>query len=74
MWEIDEKILMNQIRMIKFKEWVTNIETETIRRKIENGRDEVNEGTMKENDNTADIMMKILISTMQIVRMKYPLE
>ena len=55
MWEIDEKILMNQIRMIKFKGWVTNIETETIRRKIENGRDEVNEGTMKENDNTADI-------------------
>ena len=56
MWEIDEKKLMNQIRMIKSKGWVTNIEIETIRRKIENeGRDEVNEGTIKESDNTADI-------------------
>ena len=55
-WEIDEKNLMNQIRMIESKEWVTNIETETIRRKIENkSRDEVNEGTVKESDNTADI-------------------
>ena len=55
MWEIDEKNLMNQIRMIKSKGWVTNIEIETIRRKIENeGRDEVNEGTTKESDNTAD--------------------
>ena len=54
-WEIDEKNLMNQIRMIKSKGWVTNIEIETIRRKIENeGRDEVNEGTIKESDNTAD--------------------
>ena len=42
MWEIDEKNLMNQIRMIKSKGWVTNIEIETIGRKIENeGRDEV---------------------------------
>ena len=47
MWEIDEKNLMNQIRMIKSKAWVTNIEIETIRRKIENeGRHEVNEGTI----------------------------
>ena len=56
MWEIDEKNLMNQIRMIESKGWVTNIEIETIRRKIENeGRDKVNEGTIKESDNTADI-------------------
>ena len=26
MWEIDEKNLMTQIRMIKSKGWVTNIE------------------------------------------------
>ena len=33
-----------------------NIETETIRRKIENeSRDEVNEGTIQESDNTAHI-------------------
>ena len=56
MWEIDEKNLMNQIRLIKPKGWVTNIEIETIRRKIENeGRDEVNECAIKESDNTADI-------------------
>ena len=48
MWEIDEKNLMNQIRMIKSKGWVTNMEIETIRRKIEN------EGTIKKIDNTAD--------------------
>ena len=43
MWEVDEKNLMNQMRMIKSKGWVTNREIETIRRKIENeGRDEVN--------------------------------
>ena len=49
-WEIDEKNLMNQIRLIKSKGWVINIEVETIRRKIENeGRDGVNEGTMKES-------------------------
>ena len=48
MWEIHEKNLMNQIRMIKSKE--------TIRRKIENdGMDEVNEGTVQGSDNTADI-------------------
>ena len=42
--------------MIKFKGWVTNIEIETIWRKIENeGRDELNEGTIQESDNTADI-------------------
>ena len=47
---------MNQIRMIKSKGWVTNTEIETIRRKIDNkGRDEVNEGTMQESDNIADI-------------------
>ena len=43
MWKIDLKNLMNQIRMIKSKGWVTNTEIETIRRKIDNkGRDEVN--------------------------------
>ena len=53
---IDEKNLMNQTRMIKSKGWVTNIEIETIRRKIENeSRDEVNEGTIQEKDNTAGI-------------------
>ena len=56
MWEIDKKNLMNQIRIIKSKGWVTNIEIETIRRKIENeGRDEVNEGTIQESVNIADI-------------------
>ena len=56
MRKIDERNFMNQIRMIKSKRWVTNMEIETIRRKIENeGRDEVNEGTINESDNTADI-------------------
>ena len=56
MSEIDEENLMNQIRMIKSKSWLTNIEIETIRRKIENkGRGEVNEGTIQESDNTVDI-------------------
>ena len=51
-----QKNLMNQIRMIKSKGWVTNIEIETIRRKIDNeGRDEVNEGTMQESDNIVEI-------------------
>ena len=56
MSEIDEKNLMNQTRMIKSKGLVTNIEIETIRRKIENeSRDEVNEGTIQEKDNIAGI-------------------
>ena len=56
MWEIDEKNLMNQTRMIKSKSWVTNIEVETIKREIENeGRGGVNEGTIQESDSTADI-------------------
>ena len=56
MREIDEKNLLNQTRMIKSKDLVTNIEIETIRRKIENeGRGEVNEGTIQKSDNTADI-------------------
>ena len=56
MCEIDEKNRMNQMRMIKSKGWVTNMEIETIRRKIENEvRDEVNEGTIQESDNTLDI-------------------
>ena len=56
MREIDEKNLLNQTRMIKFKDLVTNIEIETMRRKIENeGRGEVNEGTIQKSDNTADI-------------------
>ena len=47
---------MNQIRMIKSKGRLRNIETEIIRRKTENeSRDEVNEGTIQESDNTADI-------------------
>ena len=42
--------------MIKSKGRVRDIETETIRRKIENeSRDKVNEGTIQESDNTADI-------------------
>ena len=56
MWQTDEKNLMNQITMIKTKCWVTNTEIETIRRKIYNkGRDEVNEDTMHDSDNIADI-------------------
>ena len=56
MWEIDEKNLMNQTRMIKSKGWVTNTEIEAIRRKIENeGRDEVNERTIKGSDNIGGI-------------------
>ena len=44
------------MRMIKSKGWVTNREIETIRRKIENeGRDEVNQDTIQESDNIADI-------------------
>ena len=35
-WEIDEKNLMNQIRMIKSTGCVTNTKIETIRRKIKN--------------------------------------
>ena len=54
-WKIDEKNLMNQIRMINTKGLVTNTGIETIRRKIDNeGRDEVNEGTMQESDNITD--------------------
>ena len=61
MWEIHGQNLMNQIRLIKSKGWVTNIEIETIGRKIKNeSRDEVNEGTIQRitqqyNDDTADI-------------------
>ena len=40
--------------MIKSKGLVTNIDIETLRRTIDNdGRDEPNEGTMQESDNTA---------------------
>ena len=56
MWEIDENNLMNQIRMIKSKGWVTNTQIETIRRKIDSkSRDEVNEGTMQESHNIVGI-------------------
>ena len=56
MWEIDEKNLMNQIRIIKSKGRVTNTEIKTIRRKIDNeGSDEVNEVRMQESNNIADI-------------------
>ena len=42
--------------MIKSKGWVTNTETETIRRKTNNeGRDEVNESTIHDSDNIVDI-------------------
>ena len=60
MREIHGQNLMNQIRLIKSKGWVTNIEIETIGRKIKNeSRDEVNEGTIQRitqqyNDDTAD--------------------
>ena len=61
--------------MIKSKGWVTNIEIETIRRKIGNqGGDEINEGTKQESDIQPIFMMKMAISTMQIVQMKNPLE
>ena len=69
MWEIDEKNLMNQIRMMKSKGWVTNIEIETIKRKIGNqSGDEINEGTKQESDIHPIFMMKMAISTMQIVQ------
>ena len=46
--------------MIESKGWVPNIEIGTIGRKIENeSRDEVNEGTIQESDNTADIYDKM---------------
>ena len=39
---------MNQIRIIKSKDWVRNTEIETSRRKIDNkGGDEVNEGSIE---------------------------
>ena len=44
------------IAIIIMRGWVTNVEIETSRRKIENeGRGEVNEGTIQESDNTADV-------------------
>ena len=44
------------MRMIKPKGWVTDVEIETIKRKIENeSSDDVNDGTIQENDNTTDI-------------------
>ena len=56
LWEIDEKNLMNQIRMITSKGCITNTQIETIRRKTDSkGRDEVNEGTMQESDNIVGI-------------------
>ena len=56
MRETDESNVMNQIRMIKPKGWVTDVELETIKRKIENeSSDDVNDGTIQENDNTTDI-------------------
>ena len=54
--KIDEKNLKNLVRTIKFKGWVTNTEIETIKRKTDNeGRDEVNEGTVQESDNIVNI-------------------
>ena len=42
--------------MIKPKSWITNAEIETIRREIEKeGRHEVNDGKIQENDNIVDI-------------------
>ena len=50
---------MNQIKMMKSKSLVTNIEIEKIRNKLENyGRDEINEGAIQKKDNTADIYDK----------------
>ena len=47
---------MKQIKMMKSKSLVTNIEIEKIRNKLENyGRDEINEGAIQKKDNTADI-------------------
>ena len=34
-WEINGNNLMNQMERIKSKGWITNLEIETIRRKIE---------------------------------------
>ena len=73
MRKIYEKNLMNQIRLIKSKGWVTNTEIETTRRKIDNeGRDEVNEGTMHYSDNIADINDENV--DINHVRMKSPLQ
>ena len=59
MWEIDENNRMNQIRMMKPKDWVNNLEIEAIRREIENeGRDEENDGKIHGNDHTADMHNK----------------
>ena len=50
--KIDENNLMNQIRIIK-------LEIETIRAKIEyESRDEVNDATIQEDDNIADIYVE----------------
>ena len=50
--KIDENNLMNQIRIIK-------LEIETIRTKIEyERRDEVNDATIQEDDNIADIYVE----------------
>ena len=50
--KIDENNLMNQIRIIK-------LEIETIRTKIEyESRDEVNDATIQEDDNIADIYVE----------------
>ena len=55
-WHIHENNLMNQIRMIKSKGWLANVEIETIRRKIDNkDRDKENNGTLEKNDERADI-------------------
>ena len=48
MQEINENNLLNQIRMIKSTGLVINVEIEKTMRKIENeGRDEVNDGTIQ---------------------------
>ena len=48
MQEINENNLLNQIRMIKSTCLVINVEIEKTMRKIENeGRDEVNDGTIQ---------------------------
>ena len=42
---------MNQIRMIESKGWITNTEKKIRRKKENEGRDEVNKGTMQKSNN-----------------------
>ena len=44
MFEINQNNLMNQIRMIRKKGWLTNVEIEEIRRKVGSDSNESNDG------------------------------